>query len=292
MSSTMRQCASCKRNLPQSSYQSYQYSIGAGASQCATCILGHQATYTLSACDRDGGRYNKADEMMINQYDLDHPFAHGSFRHVAKGTYSKGHRTGQTGVVKWFKSGATFEVDYFILDITAVDKALEIMNRFNQAYPDLQNIRINVPGTWVFADGERKGERALVEPFIENYRKYNSNTGWADVSTTWGQILQALSHFSYAESGGQFLLCDLQGGINSNEVILSDPAIMSVDGMYGISDLGHDGMSSFFSHHRCNNWCHPHWMKPRQIVRAYAAVPHTTMIQSTRSARPDMLRRP
>lgn len=33
---------------------------------------------------------------------------------------------------------------------------------------------------------------------------------------SWGEAMQALSHFSYHKSGGQFLLCDLQGGSYRN----------------------------------------------------------------------------
>jgi hypothetical protein len=38
--------------------------------------------------------------------------------------------------------------------------------------------------------------------------------------------MQALSHYSYHTSGGQFLVCDLQGGIYRDGVIL-DPIILS-----------------------------------------------------------------
>jgi hypothetical protein len=34
--------------------------------------------------------------------------------------------------VEWLKTGAVFEDDYFALGIKAVDRALEIVNRFNE----------------------------------------------------------------------------------------------------------------------------------------------------------------
>lgn len=63
---------------------------------------------------------------------LANPIAEGSFRWVAKGKYVSGPRVNQACVTKWFKTGAVFSKDYFRYDILAVDKALEIVNRFNQ----------------------------------------------------------------------------------------------------------------------------------------------------------------
>lgn len=55
------------------------------------------------------------------------PFASGAFRWVAKGVYTSGARSDHACVLKWFKTGAVFEDDYFALDIKAVDRALEIV---------------------------------------------------------------------------------------------------------------------------------------------------------------------
>ena len=90
------------------------------------------------------------------------------------------------------------------------------------------------------------------EPFIQNYTKFNSNSGWADDSTPWPRVMQALSHFSYHITSGQFVLCDLQGGIYSNAVVLTDPVILSRSKRFGVTDLGPQGISSFFSNHVCN----------------------------------------
>ena len=51
--------------------------------------------------------------------------------------------------------------------------------------------------------------------------------------------MQALSHFSYHCSSGQFVLCDLQGGVYEHTVVLTDPVVCSRDGRYGAADLGH-----------------------------------------------------
>lgn len=57
---------------------------------------------------------------------------------------------------------------------------------------------------------------SLIEPFIENYRKFNSALGQAPDDDEFAGPIQALSHFSYHISDGKMLLCDLQGGGDAN----------------------------------------------------------------------------
>ncbi|KAE8343271.1 hypothetical protein BDV24DRAFT_173014 [Aspergillus arachidicola] len=109
----------------------------------------------------------------------------------------------------------------------------------------------------------------------------NSNTGWNDDSRTWGEVMQALSHFSYHISGGNYVLCDLQGGIYQHELVLSDPVILSRTREYGVTDLGLDGISSFFSQHVCNDFCRPNWTQPANPVQSFRPVHGTTMIRHT-----------
>jgi hypothetical protein len=95
-----------------------------------------------------------------------------------------------------------------------------------------------------------EGKRVLVEAFIPGWEKFNSNSGWVIRSSsrsTTSNILGALSHFSYHYSGGQYLLCDLQGCSDDSGIILSDCVINSTAaGRHGPSDLGPDGISTFF----------------------------------------------
>jgi hypothetical protein len=98
---------------------------------------------------------------------------------VAKGRYVSGPRKGQTCVSKWFKTGAVFSSDYFTLYI----KALELVNRFNQLNIINKVIKIKVPAVWTFTNdslGDWAGPKVLCEPFIQNYQKFNSNSGWND----------------------------------------------------------------------------------------------------------------
>jgi hypothetical protein len=278
-----RTCAACDRNLPQSSYTANQYAKAPGVSRCASCVHGHHSD-TTSTRQSGSGRYNQANKASIPNSALENPFAQGAFRWVAKGSYTSGRRQDEACVVKWFKTGAVFSEDFFTLDIKAVDKALEIVNRFNQLNTVNKLVKINIPEVWSFTDEfdeERAGQRILCEPFIQNYEKFNSNTGWNDDSRAWGEVMQALSHFSYHITGGNYVLCDLQGGIYRDEVVLSDPVILSRNREYGVTDLGPDGISSFFSQHDCNNFCRQNWTQPANPMQHFHPVPGTTMIRRT-----------
>ncbi|KAL2178438.1 kinase-like domain-containing protein [Thermothelomyces heterothallicus CBS 202.75] len=276
-----RVCADCGRDLPQTSYTSNQWSKGLGLSRCAGCVHGHSSD-TPATQQSDSGRYNDSDKANFSHDALNNPFASGAFRWVAKGVYTSGARSGQACVLKWFKTGAVFEDDYFALDIKAVDRALEIVNRFNELNIVNKTVKINVPSVWVSdKTSSRAGQKALVEPFIQNFRKFNSNTGWKDDWGAWPQVMQALSHFSYHVSGGNHVLCDLQGGIYQHELVLSDPVILSRTGDYGVTDLGRDGISSFFSQHDCNQYCRPNWTKPANPQLHFRPVPGTTMLRRT-----------
>ncbi|KAI9162896.1 Metallocarboxypeptidase A [Paramyrothecium foliicola] len=180
----------------------------------------------------------------FGEYALENPFAEGTYRWVAKGKYTSGPRQGQACVTKWFKTGVVFEEDYFELDIKAIDKATEIVNRFNDLRMINKAIKINVATVWEFSpqSGEWSGSKNLREPFIRNYQKFNSNSGWFDDSGALGEIMQALSHFSYHVTEGSYLLCDVQGGVYQHEVVLSDPVVLSWNRDYGVTDLGPEGI--------------------------------------------------
>jgi hypothetical protein len=218
-------------------------------------------------------RRNQASESTYAHDALDKPFAQGAFRLVGKGLYVKGLRAGEACVVKWFKSGSVFEASFFAHDMEVVRKSLELIELWNAE--SINFISLNTPEVWTFTKGSREGQKCLVEPFIENWVKFNSNTGWSGQKvsqasdSSWSNVLQALSHFSYHKSGGAVLLCDLQGGFTDEGVVLSDPVIMShVAEQYGPTDLGSKGISTFFSTHKCNKYCGANWSKP-QDVRAY-----------------------
>ncbi|GMH34716.1 hypothetical protein BSKO_02577 [Bryopsis sp. KO-2023] len=181
----------------------------------------------------------------------------GSERAVCFGDVSMGsqgdllrRRAGWGTKFKWFKTGCVFSDTYFSMDINATDKAIEIVQKWNDERLVDETVQVNEAQVWALqdvcpglGDGSRNhhpraGERCLVEPFIKNYQKLNSNSSWCDCSSPWARLMQALSHYSYHISKGELLLCDLQGGCYQSGVVLTDPVIMSHDRRYGVTDLG------------------------------------------------------
>lgn len=136
-------------------------------------------------------------------------------------------------------------------------------------------VKMNIPEVWYFThDNFGKGpqERALCEPFLDNFSKFNSNTTESKAESA--AIANALSHFSYDYSKGDYLLCDIQGGVFDNrdeendeeedlpenrEYTLSDVVIMTKDRRCGPADLGLKGIETWFSEHECNQYCKRGW---------------------------------
>lgn len=84
-----------------------------------------------------------------------------------------------------------------------VTEAAKIIDSFNHSGIISSLIQLNHPEIWSFTDPPHA--KILVEPFIDNWVKFNSNTGWAiddnPQEKSWPNVLQALSHFSYHNSG-------------------------------------------------------------------------------------------
>ena len=103
----------------------------------------------------------------------------------------------------------------------------------------------------------------IVEPYMEgSYHKYNTNGGWVTQNTDLNSCtLQAFSHYSWARSNKQLVICDLQGVVKGNRICLTDPAVHCIDYMIlqpklGGSNLGFPGIQKFFDSHTCNDVCH------------------------------------
>ena len=217
--------------------------------------------------------------------DRDHIFASGSNMNVYAGEYTEGDRAGEPCVGKVFKTGSVFENSYFAVELKVVDETLAIVNKFNDDGPIDTKIVVNIPEIWERACN---GELSLVEPMIDNFEKFNSNTGWVPARTNpWLEVMQALSHYSYHTTNGRLLLCDLQGGVYKDGFIITDPVIMSENREYGPTDLGLEGIHTFFARHKCNQYCSRRgWMRP-QGVRAHFPAQHSTsmMLVPTRHSR-------
>jgi hypothetical protein len=252
-----RVCAGCNKKLSPDEYSNNQWRKPVGISRCSLCI---QENIDRSGEGFGTMRSNERSHKAV--FDWDHVYATGSFREVVLGRYTGGPRTGQKAVAKYFKYKYHHISDsFFQTDEAAVQKALHIITSFNGAGYINSKIRLNVPERWL---NKNDHKFMFVEPFIENFEKFNSNSGWVSRNSgSWYDVLQALSHYSYHISSGQYTLCDLQGGIYRDGVILTDPVVHSRRRVFGPTDLGPQGMSSFFARHRCNRYCRSNWTRPR-----------------------------
>ena len=274
-----RNCAGCGDYYEKYEYSKNQWRKGDGLSRCDNCVSGGVSTGVTTLDPSITARRNNAHRASFTSYSLDNPFAEGAFRWVAKGKYTHGERAGQPCVCKWFKTGSVVESHFYASDIEASKKAVELISQWNEEGVISKVIQVNLPQVWTFEeDSDWAGQKVLQEPFILNYQKFNSNTGWADDDTPWPRAMQALSHYSYHVSGGSLLLCDLQGGVYRNGVVLTDPVVMSQQqGRYGPTDLGPNGISSFFANHTCNEFCRGSWRRPSNPRRIYRPTAGTTM---------------
>ncbi|POW01587.1 hypothetical protein PSTT_12396 [Puccinia striiformis] len=97
-------------------------------------------------------------------------------------------------------------------------------------------------------------EAALDGPYV----KYSSNVDFniqenepgIDLRTYW--LMNALSHWTYVQSNGKSLLCDLQGV----GPILTDPQILDTDPTrWANGNNGEEGITKFVEQHTCNEIC-------------------------------------
>ncbi|DBA01666.1 TPA: LOW QUALITY PROTEIN: hypothetical protein N0F65_010317 [Lagenidium giganteum] len=237
----------------------------------------------MTAARAETARENKSTRATFSKDALENPFAEGAFRWVAEGKYTEGERQGERCVTKWFKKGSVYEDEFFREDIKAVEKTIDLVSAWNNLNIVNKTIMVNRATVWTCdrRSGNWRGRKTLTEPFIHHFRKFNSNSGWANSKTPWPKVMQALSHFSYHVSGGQFVLCDLQGGIYSNAVVLTDPVILSRTRSYGVTDLGPSGILTFFHRHVCNEYCSRKWSQPRETAAYFPERKGTSMELTT-----------
>ena len=291
-----RMCTSCGNNLPRADFSNNQWlhrGVGGGC-RCKACVAGHAPRVALDAVRRDFASSTRG------LMDKGPHFAMGTFRLVARGVFLDGEREGgQNFVAKWFKSGMSKEEAYFAADVKTNERALSLLASFCAAGITSRTIRLNDAEVWckparamqrvrgrlrkgpavVQRERTQDGKLVLVEPYIHGYEKFNSNSGWTTATRrNTADVMSALSHFSYHISGGQYLLCDLQGSSDDGGIILSDVVINSREaGRHGPADLGPLGISTFFSQHRCGRYCSGAWTQPEDTRQYLPVVSETSM---------------
>ncbi|KAK3373059.1 kinase-like domain-containing protein [Lasiosphaeria ovina] len=272
-------CCGCGKRRHNYEFSSKEIAKGLGAARCDKCRGRHPARKPEHRQKTTSGRYNGSGNAEFEEHDLKHPFGEGSFRYVSKGRYTSGPRKGEACVAKFFKNKGELADEFFADDKKVVTRTLEIVRKFNDKNIISQKIKVNVPEMAQFGQGSgRPGTKFQVEPYIDKYQKWNSNSGWNDSKTRTARKMQALSHFSYHDSGGRYLLCDVQGGDHGDRIVLTDPVIISKSHGYGVTDLGPEGMRTFFHKHKCNEYCDKNWSTPSKPAARYPIVPGTTML--------------
>ena len=235
------------------------------------------------------------------------PFAAGksrfAYRCRAQGGCVAGFTDGSYLVLKSFKPGY-HGVSLSPKDADTQDRVAALAQAFNEEVWPTQNSQpccihvrdaavVQLNRSHTDASGSvvlQKGQNALLEREIfGEFRKFNSNNGWT--SKTGSDIPSAFSHWSWAEYGE--LVCDLQGYQGRPPgpkylgspyyYLLTDPAIMSPSGRYGITDLGQAGIENWFAVHECNDICRslridrrrPAYRRPTQAVESSSSYRET-----------------
>ncbi|XP_052234187.1 uncharacterized protein LOC127846730 [Dreissena polymorpha] len=219
----------------------------------------------------DGCRYWADFE---NEY-----FAKGTYRYAFRGTvHGDGPRDGSVCVAKVFKRKYAKYFDRWRPDFNASVKAQHFATIFTRnVLPQLRKfvstteIEFIIPliakmdsishfkVLGLFSVNEDTTyvtpfEYVAIEPYLYGqFEKFNSNGGFEDFSAL---VLNTFSHWTWQVSGHKFLVCDLQGVQNGRKCILTDPCIHSVDGRFGMTDLGVVGMEKVLSNHVCNAMCY------------------------------------
>lgn len=198
---------------------------------------------------------------------LETPHARTKLRKVCRGKFTQGPQKGMKCAIKFFHRGGegTTESVYSDLYHYNNDVANYVVANWNAERN--MAVRVGVSYVWEFLSNSSKYRRrkpCVVEPYIPRYHRWNSNSGWCATATPVARMMQAISHYSYALSRGNLVLCELQGGLSprSKTPILVSPAVASMDAVGGSTDLGQQGIYLFFQNHTCNEYCDPRWKKP------------------------------
>jgi len=214
----------------------------------------------------------------------------GTFRICHEGTYVGGNRNSQDAACKRFKpQWRAMEMEYFASDFRIADFAISHAETWNSFSSDDESILIT-KGSIIRSNS---GIPYLAEPVIRNFKKFTSNSGWIEDSGCWTtDSMAAFSHFTYHDSGGRHMVCDLQGCYRDNRRFrsgksrfeLTDVAICSRARSFGPTDLGEKGIESFFANHVCNQDCESHWSKPSYSRRWFPSNSSATSMFSSRDS--------
>lgn len=108
-----------------------------------------------------------------------------------------------------------------------------------------------------------KDEVVLFEDLLEgDFKPFVTAHG--ETTVNGADVLDAFCHFTYQNSEGKYVICNLKGVEDEYKFKLSNPTIHSWEGGYGSKDKMDIGIRDFFQNHQCNAICE-HFTKPEQI---------------------------
>jgi len=186
------------------------------------------------------------------------PFAAGMIKYAFLGTLTGlGPKNNTKVVVKFSKSNqgiydinASILSQKFAVTFNNLPKPVGIIGQIN--FRPLTQCRVFFL-TWAQMY-VKFGDVVTVEDFIEgDYEKFNNNAGLENPNGK--DLLLAFGHWTYIESRGKFMICDLQGVQHGYNYYLTDPAVHSLEKAYGLTDLGKAGMNAVLNGHTCNQYC-------------------------------------
>jgi hypothetical protein len=209
-------------------------------------------------------------------------FATGRFRRAYKGTWTAPRKdAGRACVVKELKDNYTWRAADWEETLKINGRAKDLAMRFTSrtpagykiAYTDVHVLR--VVSTCDPCVRPKLNEYMTCEDYIPGqFQKWCNNYGYISGEYT---ILPALMHWSWFYTCGEEMISDLQGVRNGNAYTLTDSAMLSLSGSYGVTDTGVEGMAMFFLKHNCDRFCqslpkptltHFHHIIPQQYLWA------------------------
>ena len=194
-------------------------------------------------------------------------YSHGAARVAHKGQFTHpSSLCGKEVVVKEFIRERAYLKSDWTLDVETSQKAEELAAKFNTVsntdrsihFEDVIPLKVSGNSWWHEAT-TGVDEWVVVEKFlVGKYTKWLSNNGWVEDDV--GPTLPAFSHWTWVETKGQILVCDLQGVCDSPSkgYWLTDPAILS------------PGQVRQDRHRKCRNTqllCHTHMQCCLQVLK-------------------------
>lgn len=231
--------------------------------------------------------YEIYDNFTIKQTDYyatfdSKPYDSGTFRYCYKGEIKD--KNGKPSkpplfpnekcMVKIFKN-KNYEVKDFVKDLSNYFYAKNASILFNRYFAQKNIPRLYYVSSYISSLQEhakynllyfipikdsdqmekiKDNELIVIEPFLEgNYEKYINNICKESYETD--KTISFFLHWNWVYTKGKSLLCDLQGVKRKNYFELTDPAVQSIDKIFGEADLGSCSLILFLANHKHNENC-------------------------------------